>query len=374
MNRPLRRQRPGAPTARRPQRGAGRRLALVVVPLLLATSACAATVAGSPSAGTIAPAVEDAVRYDQVALKETFVETPQEVADYWQERDPSDVGSQHFGPSDTVGPRDEATGFVMPPTYRTAPLPEADSGLGEVAQAQDFPLTGLAGKTAGQLFFSVGEDSYICSATVVNSETRDLVVTAAHCLWDTEGDLGVASNVKFVPATSDLTGTGPYGIWYGTEAWIPEEFKTSARSGDVGTVGEGWSYDFAFLRVAPNEAGQKIQEVTGGQGLGFGIPAGSLVAVGYPGEPPYDGTREVFCSSSRWEPSPRSGYRMACTLTGGASGGGWLARYDDATGEGYVVATSSTAKREHGQYAEWVEAMALGQVALDLFTAAGGTP
>lgn len=355
------------------QRPSSRRRVVVaaIVPVVLALTACGMTVDGTARPGDVPPIAADGVSYDKVSLKESFEETPQEVEDYWKKRDLNGTKAQEFGPNDTSGPKDEATGDFMPPSTGDAPQ-EADSGLGDVKDAQPFPQTGLAGSTAGQLFFTIGEDAYRCSATVVNSETRDLLLTAAHCLFETSGTKEYASNVVFIPAASDNSGTGPYGQWFATEVFVPIQFTQSAHSSDHGLTGEGWSYDFAYIRLAPNEAGQKIQDVTGGQGIGFGIPTQSLVAIGYPAGPPYDGSVELYCSTTSRALSASTGYTMNCSMTGGASGGGWIARYDPATGAGYAVAASSTGAGQPGQASIWIQSMPLGAVARDMFIEAGG--
>lgn len=348
-----------------------RGIVAAVFPAMLALAACGTTIEGSASAGDVPPIAADGVSYDQVALKEEFKETPQEVEDYWQKRDLTGNKAQEFGPNDTSGPKDEATGAIRPPTAGGTLL-EPGSGLGEVSDAKPFPMTGLAGSTTGQLFFMMGADAYRCSATVINSESQDLLLTAAHCLYDTTGQNQQVSNVLFVPGATDNSGNGPYGQWFAKEMYIPPQFTDSARSTATGARGDGWSYDFAFLRVEPRD-GQKIQQVTGGQGIGFGIPTQSLVAVGYPAESPFDGSTALYCATASRSLSAATGYTIDCTMNGGASGGGWLARYDKDTGAGYVVAASSTAAREPGHAAEWIQAMPLGKVAYDTFVNAGGT-
>lgn len=342
--------------------------------VVLTLAACGRTIDGEARTGDVPP-VGAEVAYDEVGLKEAFGESPQEVERYWQAQDPSGSKAEAFGPNDTAGPKDVPTDFFMPPTTTATPLAEAGSGMGEESAAPTFPMAGLVASTTGQLYLRMGADSYRCSATVVNSLTQDLVLTAAHCLVDTSGQGRPVSHVLFVPGATDNSGTGPYGAWTATEVYIPEQFTATARSTDQGLTGRGWSYDFAFLRTARNASGRPIQRVTGGQGIGFGIPTGSLVALGYPATAPFDGASERYCATT--QPSTETTteptrLRMRCAMTSGASGGSWIARYNATMGAGYVVAATSTAVSEPGHASESIQAMPLGAVAHQLFIEAGG--
>src|SRR5262245_51430736 len=62
-------------------------------------------------------------------------------------------------------------------------------------------------RASGKLFFNIGNDTYICSASLIR---RGVAVTAAHCAASF-GKNQFHSNWAFVPAYSN--GFAPYGVW-----------------------------------------------------------------------------------------------------------------------------------------------------------------
>jgi V8-like Glu-specific endopeptidase len=208
---------------------------------------------------------------------------------------------------------------------------------------------------------------YVCSATVVTSATHDILATAGHCVWDNAGGGDFAPYVLFVPGDKDDSETAPWGGWIGSKTFLRNEFMDDALvSANGAPTGDGWAYDYAFVRLEPNKEGKKIQDVVGGQGLAFGIPAETLTVTGYPNGAPFDGKTERYCASTTWERYQMGGYSIDCAMTAGASGGGWFTRWDPERGAGYLVATSST------RSARLLSANAFGKSAYDLFTYAGG--
>lgn len=336
--------------------------------VVLSLSACSSVVAGKPKAGAKGPVVEQ-IDYNSANLRDDFEASPKEVDNYWKSRDLSSIAGIGVGaPEDaTQAPSDEATGAYLHPTSGF-PDAAAKTGLGDASQGGLFNSAGLAGKTQGRLYMELDGGHSVCSATVINSQSKDLIATAAHCLWDTAGSSGLVNNVMFIPADNNDGTSAPYGRWYGTESWIPSEFKNNAKSSVQSTSGEGWAYDFAFVRVAPNSQNKKIQEVTGGQGIAFGIPVDNLVVTGYPTASPFDGTSQRYCAATAASTRryARGGFSISCAMTQGSSGGGWLARYDPKTGAGYVVGMTSTGGKTD------LNANALGQSALLLFQKAKG--
>jgi hypothetical protein len=108
-------------------------------------------------------------------------------------------------------------------------------------------------------------------------------------------------------------------------------------------------YDFAVIHVTPEDGSLKSLKETVGSALPveFDAPVvpeiGSITATGYPAAPPFDGQSLFQCadkpgrlSISESEPTV---YRIACTMTGGASGGGWFA--EQANGDPALVSNTS---------------------------------
>src|SRR5579875_3883750 len=67
------------------------------------------------------------------------------------------------------------------------------------------PFNGVP--TVGALFMTNGLKRHFCTASVVNSLTADLVLTAAHCVYGSSP----ATHIEFVPGYHD--GLQPYGAW-----------------------------------------------------------------------------------------------------------------------------------------------------------------
>ncbi|MFI1094995.1 trypsin-like serine peptidase [Streptomyces sp. NPDC020917] len=199
----------------------------------------------------------------------------------------------------------------------------------------------------GKLFFDGPQGSMVCSATVVEDPAHpgksNLVWTAGHCVHaGKEG--GWYRNIAFVPAYNDggRTAAGlkgatrnvlaPLGVFWAdwastSDQWIDEGSEKG---------GSGSPYDFAVLHVVPEKgAGGKSLQETVGAALPVWFDAPSTKSIpamgvwGYPAAPPYDGQRIYACtgrpgrlSLDAQEPTE---YRIGCTMTGGASGGGWFA-------------------------------------------------
>ena len=339
--------------------------------LVLALAAgCAGAVDGEPVAGVKNSQIGPPIESDTVSLRHDYDESSQEVNDYWTDDRRKDAKPKDTTPPDTDDgtvdtPPDAATGITVDPS--TGPVNPVGAQLPNSTAGDVFAATGLAESTLGRLYITFADGDYVCSATVVASASKSTVVTAAHCLWDFTGGTGWGTNVSFVPNDSEDSTVAPYGSWTATSAHGPQEFADSASVDASGAIsGDGWAYDFAFLTMAPNEDGQLIQDVTGGQGIAFGVPAEEIVVVGYPSADPFDGRSERYCSSEDWFTSLRGAYGIVCDMTQGASGGAWLTNYDPVTGAGYLVATTSFRGRDE------IGGMPLGASALDVFTAAGG--
>jgi V8-like Glu-specific endopeptidase len=109
-------------------------------------------------------------------------------------------------------------------------------------------------------------ENHFCTASVVDSPTGDLAVTAAHCMQHQ-----VAGDVAFVPDYS--AGLEPYGIWTVTRVIEDHRWRNSSDPDD----------DFAFLVLTQPGSGVPIEDLTGGESLGIGEPADRPVKVaGYP--------------------------------------------------------------------------------------------
>lgn len=357
-----------APRAPRPGRRARRLLAVTAIAVLL--SGCTVRdITAAPAAGGYDVFLPEVTSAD-AGLREDFEKTPQETHDFWS--DPNKLkdadGMQFQTPDNNLptGSGDPATGAYL---AATAPMPATPQGYGDVSQAKVYDRSGLGASTFGRLYVTFdGTNVNVCSATVVNSSTQSVVITAAHCAMTTDGTKKIAQSALFVPGDRGDMAETPFGRWAAVSVYVPQQFADNARTDANGmlTSTGGWNYDFAFLTME-KQNGSTLQQATGGQGIAFGVPVDTLTQIGYPTGPPYDGSDEYLCASTSYSSNWQGGYTHPCTMTQGASGGGWLSGMDRPSGTGYVVGVTSTIDPNGN-----TNAPVLGQTALSLYQQADG--
>ena len=227
-------------------------------------------------------------------------------------------------------------------------------------------------RTNGKVFFTLpggapdGGD-YECSGTAVRSPSRSLVWTAGHCVFDPGAfGAGFATHWEFVPAYR--AGRKPYGEWPATSLATTPRWR-----GTTPLTGGDSAFDFGAATVA-TRAGKRLQERIGARWITFNQPRRQVYsAYGYPAErppPEFDGRHLFRCRSpfrgSDDSVGPPPAIRIACDMTGGASGGGWVIRPHD---RGYVASVTSYGYSDdpNGMYGPYQ-----GAAARDLAEAAGG--
>ncbi|MEV8353466.1 trypsin-like serine peptidase [Streptomyces niveus] len=238
---------------------------------------------------------------------------------------------------------------------------------------------------AGKLFFDGPEGSMVCSATVVqdpaNPGKSNMVWTAGHCVHAGK-DGGWYRNIAFVPSynNSDLPISeletapkeeiAPHGIWWGKWAQTSEEWISQGAP----TGGLGAPFDFAVIHVTPEKGGDgKSLEETVGAALpvDFNAPAtpeiDSMTATGYPAAPPFDGQKLYQCADKPGRLSINAEdptmHRIGCSMTGGSSGGGWIANGQD--GKPTLVSNTSIGPVTAG----WLAGPRLGDEAKGIYEA-----
>ncbi|MFF3358340.1 trypsin-like serine peptidase [Streptomyces sp. NPDC002917] len=238
---------------------------------------------------------------------------------------------------------------------------------------------------SGKLFFDGPEGSMVCSATVVKDPAHpgksNMVWTAGHCVHAGKKG-GWYRNIAFVPSynnsglsIAELQNApreqiAPYGVWWGQ--WAQTSDQWIADGGPTG--GQGAPYDFAVLHVAPEKGatGKSLEETVGAAlPVDFNAPAvpriDSMTATGFPAAPPYDGQKLLQCkdkpgrlSLTKEDPTM---YRVGCTMTGGSSGGGWVAAGQD--GKPALVSNTSIGPVTAG----WLAGPRLGKEAKGVYDA-----
>ena len=163
--------------------------------------------------------------------------------------------------------------------------------------------------TIGALFYTTGSGAHFCTASVVDSEHEDLIVTAAHCVYAS----GYSANIEFVPGYHG--GRRPYGAWL-VRAIVVARAWRQRHDPDL---------DFAFLAVvAPGHPGQPVQRVTGGLRLGTGRGyAHWIKVIGYNDADP-KATDPVRCASHSVKFRARQMVFYCRDYRDGTSGGPWV--------------------------------------------------
>ncbi|MGC5346758.1 trypsin-like serine peptidase [Streptomyces sp. DT171] len=191
--------------------------------------------------------------------------------------------------------------------------------------------------SVGTLFRVERRSIYFCTASVVSSPGRNLVVTAAHCVTGHEN----AQRLAFAPGLRrDGSGrlVAPYGLFTvvrdsgRARVWMDGRYPTDKQ--------RYAQYDVAFLQVGPGADHRQVERTVGGNRLwtdtGFRHSGVRLVA--YPGaDPPprncTSGTRPAAFPG--W---PGTYLRIDCDgYSGGSSGGPFLADFDERTGSGDLI-------------------------------------
>lgn len=276
--------------------------------------------------------------------------------------------------------------------------PAVDPDAGKDQGVTDPTPTPVAAKAAappyhqsvppsGKVFFDGPEGSMVCSATVVKDPAHpgnsNMVWTAGHCVHAGKSG-GWYRNIAFVPSYNNkgrsaaaLKGApreevAPYGVWWSD--WAQTSDQWIATGGPTG--GAGAPYDFAVLHVTPEKGGGKSLEETVGTALPVEFKAqatpkiAKITATGYPAAAPFDGQRAFQCADKPGRLSLNATdpamYRIGCTMTGGSSGGGWVAAGSD--GKPALVSNTSIGPAKAG----WLAGPRLGPEAKGVFDAVSG--
>ncbi|MEU0677267.1 trypsin-like peptidase domain-containing protein [Streptomyces sp. NPDC006172] len=158
----------------------------------------------------------------------------------------------------------------------------------------------------GALFDRSGGDlvgGHFCTASVVRSPHRDLIVTAAHCLAD-------RGALYFAPGYRE--GKAPYGMWEVERVFLPEGW----------TAGKDEDSDVAFAVLAGNGDGEQVEDVVGGNRFVTGSVTGTgvVTVTGYP-----DAVETPLTCHNRPVARSATQQRIDCPdFAGGTSGSPWV--------------------------------------------------
>ncbi|MEU5016540.1 peptidase [Streptomyces angustmyceticus] len=191
------------------------------------------------------------------------------------------------------------------------------------------PWQGTALKTVGRLFFinANGADTW-CTATAVKSANRSAVMTAAHCVRRGASPDNTNILMVFVPGYSK--GTMPYGAFAVRSAVTPRSWETDSTD------------DLSTLVVDADKNGRKLTDVVGGQDIAFNRPVGGTISsFGYSATRPQLGEQLLRCVGTARK-KQHGVQAIPCDMSGGSSGGPWLADFNATTGKGVLISVNSS--------------------------------
>lgn len=245
----------------------------------------------------------------------------------WSSRDAAAYWtSERMAAAAPVGDDTPGQSATTPPGSGATSQPGPGAKGQPSAAAAQLPATArhFDGIPSVGVLFSVDGDAraHHCTASVVHSPHRNLILTAGHC--------NPGARAAFVPQYRSGADTQPYGVWA-----IDDTFAYPDR----GTTGDKSDLDFAFATVAPSEDGRSLEEVTGGNLLtptpGY---SNDVTVVGYPNVRNDPADRAVRCAARTARLTGTHQLRMECGgFYGGTSGSPWLTDFDEQTGTGRVI-------------------------------------
>jgi hypothetical protein len=204
---------------------------------------------------------------------------------------------------------------VYPPLAPAAPA--AASSASETVADPTAPLT----RTNGVVFIATPLGLGRCSGTSVNAPNYSVVFTAGHCVH-TSGPHGSWLDFHWAFVPGYRYGQRPFGIFAAKWLDTTRQWRTTGND----------NFDVGAAVVGRNERGRRLGKEVGGTGIAWGLKARQIFDVhGYPVAPPFDGETQHVCAQAPFlghdprsflSPGPLN-LAVECTVTGGASGGGW---------------------------------------------------
>jgi hypothetical protein len=201
---------------------------------------------------------------------------------------------------------------------------------------------------SGKVYFVMGSSAYVCSGAVANDSRtgKSLVLTAGHCAFD-EVAGAFATNWIFIPQydtapTLQNCQNTAYGCWTAEALVVHRGYATAGGFNTQATV-----HDFAFAVVGNGgkSGAAQLDATVGSFPISFsGVSTGQkLYAFGYPASGKYKGNDLVYCAGNIIQDSLNENltWGMPCGMTGGSSGGPWLAGFNETTGSGTLSSLNS---------------------------------
>ncbi|MBT2423424.1 hypothetical protein J7F01_41335 [Streptomyces sp. ISL-22] len=218
--------------------------------------------------------------------------------------------------ADAVPPKDASTGSTRTEDVATTASAPTVSRSVRVANELAWPY-----RATGKLIFDTPKGGANCSASVIVSNTKNAVWTAAHCLHSGKGG-AFYKNFLFLPG---YNGLAPYHWWEQDRVMVPTNW---VNYGDLD------SSDMGALIVKKDLALGNLQDLVGGYGYNFsdGPEHTDVHSFGYPADgynrPDSDfnnGEYMMYCRGNTVDGGPWNlldeRLRMNCDMGHGSSGG-----------------------------------------------------
>jgi V8-like Glu-specific endopeptidase len=181
----------------------------------------------------------------------------------------------------------------------------------------------------GKVFFTNPSNglNYTCSASAINSPSKQMLITAGHCV---HGGSGGTWMTNWTYAPRFRSGVRPFGTYAAKQF---RTFNAWINNSDLGR-------DVAMVTTWPLN-GNKIVNVTGGHGLSWNFSrTQAMTVMGYPGNRD-NGQLQWACQGTTRAVSDGR-IELQCDFGGGSSGGPWLREFNDSNGLGSVNGAMST--------------------------------
>lgn len=176
-------------------------------------------------------------------------------------------------------------------------------------------------RASGKLFFKIGSDTFVCSASLVK---RGVVVTAAHCVANF-GKSQLYSNWVYVPAYHN--GLMPFGVWTASSVKVLTSYLTGRdRCAQKGIICQD---DVAVILLNPQN-GSFAGDATGWFSYGFngygfnGRKQALITQLGYPVALDNGQIMERTDSQAFTDRRKSNNINIGSLMTGGSSGGPWV--------------------------------------------------
>jgi V8-like Glu-specific endopeptidase len=214
---------------------------------------------------------------------------------------------------------------------QAAAYPDRSRLLGALTRERHVPTLGqLAashiagpqqGLRIGALFARGSGRDHFCTASVVASPGKDLLITAAHCINGGKNGTGYRKHMVFIPDYRD--GQDPDGVWTPATLLVAPQWAHSSNP----------AYDVGFVVLKPHD-GKNIQQVLGANSLGTDLHYQYLVHVtGYP-----DRSAAPITCVNWTERSSNIRLEFDCAgYSGGTSGSPWVIGFSPRSHTGTIV-------------------------------------